>query len=625
MQGSLLELDLDAPSLRGNPLGDPSRRTLVAYVPPGAEGRRFPSVTFLHGFTGSGRGWLSPSAFQPTRPGADRRADRARGDPADRRPLPGRVHRRGGTQWIDSPGGRALRRLRCAGRRRRSPTPSCRRSREREARAIVGKSSGGYGALHLGGTRPDVFGFVAAHAADAYFEYCYLPDLPKAAVGAGGGDRRRRVAGGDEAAGARDEARRRRPPGPQRHRDGGPLLAARGGAARAGAAVRAALRADPRGGLGALAGARSGPLRAAAPRRLPDARAASSSTAGRATSSTSAGARGWWRGRSAPAASRSSTRSSRTATWGSTTGSTRRSAGSRRACTAPRRGRDDEAGRAPRHASHRLQESLREKGLAGALLLAAVDVLYYAGTRQNGALWVPAGAAPLPARPQELRPRPGRGGDRRRAPLPAVEGAGRRRCRRAGRVGDAVRRRAAGDARLVAQAAPRRRARWTSRPPSAPSASVKSAMEIAAQRDAAGRLGARPRRDPAVPARGDARARPVGGDRVAAAPRGERGGAAHARLQQRDVDGDRGRRRRRRRARLLRRAGGRAGAPRRLPGGLERARHPAGRAGPRRLLLRLQGLRRRHDAHRGDRGAAAGAARARTRSRSRSRTRWPPR
>lgn len=43
----------------------------------------------------------------------------------------------------------------------------------------------------------------------------------------------------------------------------------------------------------------------------------------------------------------------------------------------------------------RLQETLREKGLAGGLLLAAVDVLYYTGTRQNGALWVPADAAPL--------------------------------------------------------------------------------------------------------------------------------------------------------------------------------------------------------------------------------------
>jgi len=52
----------------------------------------------------------------------------------------------------------------------------------RAARAVVGKSSGGYGALRLGRDRPDVFALVGAHAADSCFEYCYLPDFPKAAA-----------------------------------------------------------------------------------------------------------------------------------------------------------------------------------------------------------------------------------------------------------------------------------------------------------------------------------------------------------------------------------------------------------------------------------------------------------
>jgi Xaa-Pro dipeptidase len=38
----------------------------------------------------------------------------------------------------------------------------------------------------------------------------------------------------------------------------------------------------------------------------------------------------------------------------------------------------------------RYQAALREGGLAGALLLNAVDAFYLSGTRQNGALWVPA-------------------------------------------------------------------------------------------------------------------------------------------------------------------------------------------------------------------------------------------
>jgi Xaa-Pro aminopeptidase len=43
----------------------------------------------------------------------------------------------------------------------------------------------------------------------------------------------------------------------------------------------------------------------------------------------------------------------------------------------------------------RLQEALQQQGLAGALILAAVDVLYFSGTRQNGVLWIPADAAPI--------------------------------------------------------------------------------------------------------------------------------------------------------------------------------------------------------------------------------------
>jgi Xaa-Pro aminopeptidase len=41
------------------------------------------------------------------------------------------------------------------------------------------------------------------------------------------------------------------------------------------------------------------------------------------------------------------------------------------------------------------QRALAERGLAGALLLNAVDVFYLSGTGQNGALWVPASGAPI--------------------------------------------------------------------------------------------------------------------------------------------------------------------------------------------------------------------------------------
>ena len=59
----------------------------------------------------------------------------------------------------------------------------------REHRGVLGKSSGGYGALVQGMRHPEVFGAVACHSGDMYFEYCYRGDVPKfcARVQAAGG------------------------------------------------------------------------------------------------------------------------------------------------------------------------------------------------------------------------------------------------------------------------------------------------------------------------------------------------------------------------------------------------------------------------------------------------------
>lgn len=50
---------------------------------------------------------------------------------------------------------------------------------DRNYRAISGKSSGGYGATMLGMRHPQIFGLVADHSGDKYFELCYKPDFPK--------------------------------------------------------------------------------------------------------------------------------------------------------------------------------------------------------------------------------------------------------------------------------------------------------------------------------------------------------------------------------------------------------------------------------------------------------------
>src|SRR4029453_12463135 len=45
-------------------------------------------------------------------------------------------------------------------------------------RAVMGKSSGGYGAMVTALWRPDLFGALATHAGDALWEVCYLPFFP---------------------------------------------------------------------------------------------------------------------------------------------------------------------------------------------------------------------------------------------------------------------------------------------------------------------------------------------------------------------------------------------------------------------------------------------------------------
>ncbi len=184
MNGTIAELWLDSAALAGNPLGDPARRLVLAYLPPGG-GASLPAVYFLHGFTGSARAWTNVSAFAPTVPERLDALVASGAIPPVVGVFPDGMTALGGTQWTNAP---AVGRYQDWVTEDVVPAVEARLGTipKREARAIVGKSSGGYGALCLGRDRPDVFALVGAHAADAYFEYCYLPDLPKAAAALAG-------------------------------------------------------------------------------------------------------------------------------------------------------------------------------------------------------------------------------------------------------------------------------------------------------------------------------------------------------------------------------------------------------------------------------------------------------
>lgn len=166
--------------LEDNPLGDPSTRELGVYLPHGYDDddRRYPVVLVLPGYTGTGLGLVARSAWQLP---LDRRMDQLVGDGRARAAilvLPDCFTRYGGSQYVDSP---AIGRYASYLCDEIVPFVDA-RFRTTGRRGVVGKSSGGYGALHLAMTRPDVFAAAASHAGDCAFDISYRRELPTVAA-----------------------------------------------------------------------------------------------------------------------------------------------------------------------------------------------------------------------------------------------------------------------------------------------------------------------------------------------------------------------------------------------------------------------------------------------------------
>jgi enterochelin esterase family protein len=180
-QGTVHFLKHDSNILRGNPLGDKHVREVIVYTPPGYEesDQSYPTVYCLTGFTGRGRMLLNDNAFTPN---LAERMDRLI-SAGTIKPMivamPDCFTYYGGSQYINST---------ATGNYEDYLTKEIvpfvgenfRTVADRDWRAVMGKSSGGYGALIMGLRHPDLFGLVCSTSGDAYFEYCYLPDIPKA-------------------------------------------------------------------------------------------------------------------------------------------------------------------------------------------------------------------------------------------------------------------------------------------------------------------------------------------------------------------------------------------------------------------------------------------------------------
>jgi S-formylglutathione hydrolase FrmB len=170
-------------ALAGNPLGDPATRRVAVWLPPSygrAPERRYPLILWLAGYAGTGELMFSGTPWAP-----------GLGDRLDGLVAAGRMGeaivaapdcftRWGGSQYLDSP---ALGNYETHLVDEVIPAldQRLRTIASREARAVGGKSSGGFGALVLAMRHPDRFAAVASHAGDMAFELSLLPELPVAA------------------------------------------------------------------------------------------------------------------------------------------------------------------------------------------------------------------------------------------------------------------------------------------------------------------------------------------------------------------------------------------------------------------------------------------------------------
>lgn len=180
--GTVRVLQHTSEVLKTNPLGDSHVRDLYVYLPPDYDEtaeKRYPTVYVLVGFTGRGSMLLNDHAFQPN---FAERMDKLIGE-GKIKPmiavLPDCFTRYGGAQYINSS---------ATGDYEDYLTEEVvsfvdenfRTIRDKNSRAVMGKSSGGYGALVMAMRHADKFGLICSTSGDCHFEFSYLPGFADA-------------------------------------------------------------------------------------------------------------------------------------------------------------------------------------------------------------------------------------------------------------------------------------------------------------------------------------------------------------------------------------------------------------------------------------------------------------
>ena len=182
LREQIIYLEHESRVLADNPSGDPFRRTLPVYLPPGYNDdpdRRYPVIWVLAPFTSWGERLFNLQAWDENIvQRMDRLVREGKAAPAILI-FPDCFTRYGGSQYLNSSAvGRyedyLIEELIPFGDAHLRTLPA------REHRGVLGYSSGGYGALMLAMRHPNIFGAAASHSGDMFFEYCYLPDIPGA-------------------------------------------------------------------------------------------------------------------------------------------------------------------------------------------------------------------------------------------------------------------------------------------------------------------------------------------------------------------------------------------------------------------------------------------------------------
>ena len=176
--GAVKRFTIESAVLRGNPLGDPTARTVDVYIPAGHDGRGLPLLIDLAGFTGGGPSHTNWRNFNENIPEQSDRLIAAGDMPPAVIAFPDCFTKLGGNQYINSAGvGRwadfllqeavpfVEAQVGCGGHGHRG---------------VFGKSSGGYGAIVHALLYSDFWSAAACHSGDMGFELLNLPDIPRA-------------------------------------------------------------------------------------------------------------------------------------------------------------------------------------------------------------------------------------------------------------------------------------------------------------------------------------------------------------------------------------------------------------------------------------------------------------